>query len=499
MAKLWLNSNNYIEFKPNKNSLSNEIATRHTALDFVSFLSFLPDPDPILRRQGKDVRIYRELLYDDQVTACIGSRKAGVQNLSWSIDRQKKAKSSQAKIIQKIFEGFDIRKIKEEILDAPYFGFQPLEVIWEKNGDYIFPSKVQGKPPEWFCFSAEDNSLLFRSKQNCNGEPVPERKFLIASHGDSYDNPYGRRLLSSVFWPCVFKKNGMKFLITFCEKYGMPFMYGKQPRGADKTETDNLMSMLENMVQDAIAVIPDDSSIEFLKSDAKADGGIYKTLIDICDAQISKVILGQTLTTQQGEKGSFSLGKVHNEVRQDIIDSDQAMFDSVMNTLIRWIGELNFGNSDMPVFSSWAPKEVETELAARDKTLAETGVKFTKVYYIKNYGLEEEDFDLTEPAPKPLMQPAAFAEAENTFATKLKQAQNVVDNAAEEIKPEELQKMAEGLLKPIIDLIQNGENYTDILTNLAETYPEMNSDSLLKMLERAYFVSELYGRVKKIE
>ena len=42
----------------------------------------------------------------------------------------------------------------------------------------------------------------------------------------------------------------------------MPHLIGKHPRGSTKEETNSLADMLEDMVQDAIAVIPDDSSIE---------------------------------------------------------------------------------------------------------------------------------------------------------------------------------------------------------------------------------------------
>lgn len=44
----------------------------------------------------------------------------------------------------------------------------------------------------------------------------------------------------------------------------------------------------------------------------------------------------------------------------------------------------------------YAPEDVDLTLAQRDKILSDTGVKFTKEYFIKNYGLEDEDFDIRE-------------------------------------------------------------------------------------------------------
>ena len=42
----------------------------------------------------------------------------------------------------------------------------------------------------------------------------------------------------------------------------MPHLIGKHPRGGTRVETESLANMLEEMVQDAIAVIPDDSCVE---------------------------------------------------------------------------------------------------------------------------------------------------------------------------------------------------------------------------------------------
>ena len=70
-----------------KKGLTEEIATRKRALNFYSLANILPDPDIVLRKQGKDIRIYKELLCDPHVFACIQSRKAGVLSLDWCINR----------------------------------------------------------------------------------------------------------------------------------------------------------------------------------------------------------------------------------------------------------------------------------------------------------------------------------------------------------------------------------------------------------------------------
>ena len=130
-------------------------------------------------------------------------------------------------------------------------------------------------------------------------------------------------------------------------------------------------------MQDAIAVIPDDSSVEIKEASKSSSAEIYEKLIDKMNSEISKAILGQTLTTEVGATGSYAAANTHMQVRQDIIDADKKLVESVINQLITWIYELNYPNAEIPVFELYAPEDVDLTLAQRDKILSETGVKFT--------------------------------------------------------------------------------------------------------------------------
>ena len=89
--------------------LSDEIATRKRSINFYSLGSYLPDPDIVLRKQGKDVKIYRELCCDPHVFACIQSRKAGVLSLEWEINRGLD-KTKDAELVEDLLKKLDINK-----------------------------------------------------------------------------------------------------------------------------------------------------------------------------------------------------------------------------------------------------------------------------------------------------------------------------------------------------------------------------------------------------
>lgn len=238
MKKLWLNEREYVLFNEAKTSLVNEIATRKRSIDFYSAIKNLPDFDPILRKQGKDIKVYRDFLSDPHVWACVQSRKADVLSLQWGIDRGR-AKSKQAEIIENIFNSLDLNTIISEILDCVFFGFQPIEIKWKQEGKLLLPVEIKAKPPEWFVFDNE-NKLKLRTKDNFQGQLLPDKKFLCPQYNPSYQNPYGERTLSRIFWNFTLKKGGLQFWIAFTEKYGMPFLVGKHPRVNSSDDTENL-------------------------------------------------------------------------------------------------------------------------------------------------------------------------------------------------------------------------------------------------------------------
>lgn len=475
-----------------KKGITEEIATRKRALNFYSLANILPDPDIVLKKQGKDIRIYKELLCDPHVFACTQSRKAGVLSLDWEINRGLD-KDQNAEYIENLLKKLDIQKLMSDILDATQFGFQPLEIMWKRDkSGHIMPEKVVAKPPEWFCFD-DDNNLKFRTKENYYGEIVPNKKFLLAQNNPTYNNPYGDRTLSRVFWNVTFKKGGLKFWVIFTEKYGMPHLIGKHPRGSTKEETNSLADMLEDMVQDAIAVIPDDSSIEIQEANKSSSAEIYEKLIDKMNTEISKAILGQTLTTEIGSTGSYAASNTHMQVRQDIIDSDKKLVEGVINQLIQWIYEINFTEAEVPVFELYEPEDVDLNLAQRDKILSDTGVKFTKEYFIKNYGLEEEDFDIREDIIPASPNFKEFKEEED----KLVPGQLQIENLFKFITEGDLNKQAQSMLSPLIKLFESCENYEEAFELLTDK--NLQSKQFEQTIQKALFLCELRGRADGLD
>jgi phage gp29-like protein len=594
---IWINEKEFVSLGEMKNSsLLSELATRDNSFQFfTSMFGYLPNPDQVLRSQGKDITVYEEIEGDPKVTAVIEQRSTTVEDLLWEIDRGK-AKSREAKLIEKVFKDLDVRKATEDIMETPFYGYTILEIIWKQIGGYYLPVQLINRPREWFVFGYQKNELRFRSKaHSIEGEPVNMNQFLVVQYRSSYKNPYGKPILSKCFWPVTFKRGGMKFFIMFVEKYGMPWVIGKQPRGQGEVAANQLVGILMNMVQDAVAVIPDDASVDIKEPGGKGQSAdIYKYLRDACNEEIALAALSETLTTQVGDKGSYAASKTHGDRLDRIGGKDQYMTENTFNELIKKIYDINFTSSSRAEFIMYPEEDVDKDMADRDKVLTETGIKFTKDYYKKYYGLTEEEFEISlvpgevmplpgEGTPLPgdgeiiegkkveavLLNGTQIASAAKIIAEvsagniprdsginqlmvflgldarqaeavmgdsgtgKMVKADKVVEGApgkniavpsngngkqpktvefAEPVRsnsinefveeamgvlPDKLlQAQIEQTLKPVIDLIESGTEFSEIQNKLAGLYPKMKTTQLEQLLQKIFFIAEIKGRLE---
>lgn len=485
---LWVSPTEFVSFAEAKRSstLNQHIATRSRS-DAGSFSGAnLPNPDPILKAQGKDITVYRDLRSSALVGGNIRRRKASVLSLERGIKRGA-APIKVERFIRDWLTDLDLDRIIRELLDAPLFGYQPVELMWRPLGMNLVPEDLLGKPAEWF-FYDKDNELRFRSKEaGQDGELCDPQRFIVARQDATYANPYGFPDLSMCFWPATFMKGGLKFWVQFTEKYGSPWVIGKHPRGATDGETDLLLDSLEAMVQDAVAAIPDDSSVQIIEAAGKAGSAeVYRELLEYCRSEINVAMLGQNQTTEKDStRASATAGA---EVTKDIRDGDAGIVAASLNAVIRRIVDINFGEQVIaPVYELWEQEEIDKVLAERDKSLSESGVTFTPQYFKRTYNLQ--DGDIVETTPSDIR--PEFAES--VFKPILDQV--ALDQAINGLSASLLQEQSEQVIAPLIEALQRGRADSEALGLLAEVYPQMDTQALEQTLARLMFIADTWGRL----
>ena len=489
---LWVTPTEFVHFAETRKSFSQQIATRQRSIDFYGLGMYLPNPDPVLKALGKDIKVYRELRSDAHVGGCIRRRKAAVKALEYGIDRDK-ARSRVARSIEDMLADLDLMRFVTEALDAVLYGYQPMEVIWGKVGSLIVPVDVVGKPANWFVYDDDNDLRLLTKSAPVHGEDVPPRKFLVPRQDPTYDNPYGFPDLSMVFWPTTFKKGGMKFWAQFAEKYGSPWVIGKHPRGANDAETDKLLDALEQMVQDAVAVVPDDSSVEIMEAENGANNAeVFERLLRFCRSEVSIALLGQNQTTESDSTRASAQAGL--EVTQDIRDGDKAIVVDAVNTLIRWTCELNWGNADRPVFDMWEQEEVDKVLVERDEKLVRAGARLTSAYFQRAYNLQDGDIAPDEPAAAEAPADGKTEFAEGKIAGDGNYPADGIDamiGAVDDWRP-----VLDPLLDPLRAALESAAQdmtAAEFIERLPQLLPEMDASPLTEALTKAAFAARAAG------
>lgn len=487
-------------------SLSKEIAVRSRSIDYFAIGNmYLPNPDPVLKANGKDIAVYNDLRTDDRVSGSMTNRFNASLALDWQIDKGQGGKSRQALAVKAIFDKLPLNRIMGEILQARSFGYAPMEVVWAPRDDINVPVDVLLKPQRWFVFGQE-NELRFRSRDHMmDGEELPPRKFICPTNESSYENPYGLGLLSRCFWPVVFKKGGWRFWIQFSEKYGQVWPIGKLPRTADDKQQNELLDKLIRMIQDGVAVIPDDGSVDFKESGTKgATSALYKDIIAEANNAVSTVWLGHA---GAGESVPGELGgkDVAGNVRDDLRDSDKSLIEETLNQLIDWICEANWNTAEgAPRFSLWEEEEVDQAQADRDKSLTESlgrsGLKLTKAYYLREYNLADSDIE-DAPQPAPVIAPASLPTTQPN-ATPPTQFAEPGDSDSADIIAQKLDQTGSPIIGQWLSSLQAEVNNAGSLIDLRDRLSKAKGLDIVDLaapIRDALLVARLAGRAEVID
>lgn len=485
--------------------LSTELATRQNAgvtfSELEGWLNTLPDPDPVLRKRGDDAAILDELSADDQVTTAMLSRKNRVLNCPHFSFRagapEGEEPTPQAQELYRRFmadlEHMNLRSIISGMLDAPFFGFTPLELIWRLDGDWWHLLDIVPRPQRWFRFDTTNQPTFVGVYGGLAAQPIPlpAGKFVFVTHHATYDNPYGLRLLSRCLWPVAFKRGGVQFFARFVERHGMPWVVAEAPAEAEKLEKRDMALGLSRMVQDAVAVIPHGANVT-LESPGQSQASIHEAFLSRQDRAISKVLMGQTLTIETDGKNSLAATEAHKDVADDLADADKAMVVDAWNEIAWLFAQVNAGPDVLAPVAAYEEPEDLGKQADLDKKLSEIGVEFLEEHFTEKYGLKPGEFRVRASGDSAAVANFA-ARGETTLLAEKAQAN--LDAAIKKMLPQAL-KASGKFVSQVENAIRKARDLDGLQDALVELLaPAMEPNELEAFLARAMTAAAGYGAV----
>ena len=277
---------------------------------------------------------------------------------------------------------------------------------------------------------------------------------------------------------------------AFAEVFGMPLRLGRYGEQASEDDIHKLIMAVANLGTDAAAVIPDSMRIEFIEAGNRQGGAdLFERLAEYLDKQVSKAVLGQTMTTDDGS--SQSQAKVHDEVRGDILRSDARQLEATLNRdLVRPFIDLNHGPQEsypqllLPVNE---PEDIKV-LSEALKNLVPLGLKVEASVIRDKLGLPdpEDGAELLGPADPlaALLQGANRRRAANRARNQVEAdaLDELIDSGAGDWEPQLGPLAAE-----IRALAERAASYEEFQRALPALLAELDTGELTERLASATF------------
>lgn len=334
---------------------------------------------------------------DPHLFSQLQTRKNAVTGLDFEIipfDPDDEKDKEIAEFVEAQINGIEgLEEIMLDLLDAVGKGFAVSEIMWSYDGGRVVIGDIRSRHQKRFFWDYEDKFKI-RTDEAPEGMELPVNKFILHRYRARSGHPSRAGVLRVVAWMYLFKNYTLKDWVAFCEVYGMPLRLGKYQPGASEDDKRALMQALAQIGADAAGIFPDGTTIEFINTEKASSTDLYERLARYCDEQVSKAILGQTLTSDSGG-GSYAQSKTHNDVRHDLTVADcKALAATLRRDLIRPLVLFNFGEDKrIPYIRFDAEESEDLEQTANiiGTLIEKTGLKIPTSYIYKKFSIPKPE------------------------------------------------------------------------------------------------------------
>lgn len=267
-------------------------------------------------RRARLLDIYADMMMDAHLSSVIEKRRSNVTSAPVVyVGADGKTDERVGEMIAAPW--FD--KMLRDILDAKFYGFSLFQLDTDGDG---WPTcrLIQRKHVD------PVRRLIKCEQSDPDGTPFDAFYNLML-----VGEPYDLGMIAKAARYVIYKNNDIGDWAEFAEVFGMPI----REYTYDATDEESRARLLADAQQQGAAQVyihPEGTSLNLVESGGK--GGsmeVYRALADFCNAEISKLFLGNTLTTEAGETGTQALGTVQKKGEDIILREDRKFVLNVLN------------------------------------------------------------------------------------------------------------------------------------------------------------------------
>ena len=265
-------------------------------------------------RRYKLYDLYADILMDTHLSCVIEKRKNAV--LCSDMEFRKDGKPDDA--VNEQIRSPWFNRLLGDIIDAKFWGFTLCQFYRERGwADYDLIPRKHVDPVK---------KLILRHQTDITGLPWDDYADLLF-----VGSPDSLGLLAKAAPWVIYKRNTTGDWSQFSEVFGMPI----QEYIYDSDDEESRKRAMEDAANAGnLAQFFHDKDTEFKLTEAGNKTGsadVYERLCERCNNEISKLVLGNTLTTESSEKGTQALGTVHKKVEDKVALADKRYVLDVLN------------------------------------------------------------------------------------------------------------------------------------------------------------------------
>ncbi len=259
--------------------------------------------------------IYSESLMDPHLFSVVQKRKSGVLGRKIEFRRNGVADD---KVNVQISSPWFLRFL-EDALDAQYWGFTLVQFYINEKGwiDYYLVPRKHIDPVL---------NIIKKRQSDVTGESFDEYADLLMIRGKE---PLG--ILARTAPYVIYKRGTIGDWAQLAEIFGRPirkYIYD----AADPEARNATLEAASSQGGASVFLCPDGTKLEFVEpGNLSGSSEMYSSLTDRYNAEMSKAVLGNTLTTEASKTGTQALGTVHNKVEQELVEQDALGILNLLN------------------------------------------------------------------------------------------------------------------------------------------------------------------------
>lgn len=256
--------------------------------------------------------LFEDIMIDGVLADAINKRIEAVLNAEVVFMN---GQGKEEQVISSIIDSTAWETLIREIMNRLFYGRAGVELFF--NGNF----RVEPIKPKYIDLDNRQILLNDVGDSTVSYDEYPNL-LVIGRPGD-----YGLLLKAAPY--AIWKRGGFGDYAQWIELFGMPQRIGKY-NTFDPQSRELLKKALEEAGSAPYLVIPKEADIE-TKEGNSGSGASFNEFRQATNEEMLITILGQTLTTIQGERGARSLGEVHLQVEDAKHKSDLRFVQRTLN------------------------------------------------------------------------------------------------------------------------------------------------------------------------